>query len=70
MEIVNQTEAIMQAATVTETGTFRYGYDPKVMFAATRSGAARRAREAAAATAPSRPHLLRRLIALVGTPQS
>ena len=64
--IDNPTEAIMSDTTT----TLRYGYEPKVAFAATRAGAARRAREAAiaATSASSRPgpapHLLRRLFAL------
>jgi hypothetical protein len=51
MEITNQTEATMQAATISDTATPRYGYAPQVMFAATRAGAERRARETAAAAA-------------------
>ena len=51
MEIDNRTEATMQAATISDTATPRYGYAPQVMFAATRAGAERRARETAAATA-------------------
>jgi len=49
MEIDNPTEATMQAATISDAATPRYGYDPQVMFAATRAGAERRARETAAA---------------------
>jgi hypothetical protein len=51
MEIDNRTEATMQAATLGETGTPRYGYAPQAMFAATRAGAERRARETVAAVA-------------------
>ena len=47
----NHTEATMQAATLTGPSAPRYGYQPQVMFAATRAGAERRAREAAAAAA-------------------
>ena len=46
MEIDNQTEAIMSDITAP-----RYGYDPKVAFAATRSCAERRARESATTVA-------------------
>jgi hypothetical protein len=45
MEIDNPTEATMHAATISDTATPRYGYAPQVMFAATRAGADRRARE-------------------------
>ena len=45
--IDNPTEAIMSD---TPTTTLRYGYQPSAAFAATRAGAARRAREAAAAS--------------------
>ena len=62
MEIDNQTEATMSDITAP-----RYGYDPKVAFAATRSCAERRARDSAAAVPPDeglmRPaqRLIRRL---------
>jgi hypothetical protein len=49
--IDNSTEAIMSAATISDTATQRYGYAPQAMFAATRAGAERRARETAAAAA-------------------
>lgn len=49
--IDNSTEAIMSAANISDTATPRYGYAPQVMFAATRAGAERRARETAAAAA-------------------
>jgi hypothetical protein len=72
MEIDNRTEATMQTATISDAAAPRYGYAPQVMFAATRAGAERRAREATtvatsdgARPAPSR-HLLRRLAALLG----
>ncbi len=75
MEIDNQTEATMHAATISHTATPRYGYAPQVMFAATRAGAERRARETATAAAldgrRTRPtqHLIRRLTArLAGSP--
>ena len=67
MEIDNQTEATMYAATISDTATPRYGYAPQVMFAATRAGAERKARETATAAVLDgrrmRPaqHLLRRL---------
>jgi hypothetical protein len=52
MEIdTNETEAIMSDIT-----TPRYGYAPQVMFAATRAGAERRARETAVTTAADRRH--------------
>ncbi len=76
MEIDNETEATMHAATISDTATPRYGYAPQVMFAATRASAERRAREtAAAATADgrrSRPaqSLIRRLTARLAAPQS
>jgi len=66
--IDNQTEAIMS-----DTTTLRYGYEPSAAFAATRAGAARRARETAAASTsvgprPDRaPSLLYRLSALFAT---
>jgi hypothetical protein len=68
MEIDNQTEATMQAATISDTATPRYGYAPQVMFAATRAGAERRTHETAAAVAGDTPqarsaqHLIRRLV--------
>jgi putative effector of murein hydrolase len=49
MEIDNRTEETMQAATLSDTATPRYGYAPQTMFAATRAGAERRARETATA---------------------
>lgn len=60
--IDNSTEA-----TMTDTATPRYGYAPQAMFAATRAGAERRAREnAVAATSAgglaATPRLLRRLV--------
>ena len=55
MEIDNHTEATMHTATISDTATPRYGFEPTVMFAATRAGAARRARETAAAAALSEP---------------
>jgi hypothetical protein len=67
--IDNSTEATMSAATISDTATQRYGYAPQAMFAATRAGAERRARETAAAAAAdargSRPArtLIRRLAA-------
>ena len=52
MEIdTNQTEATMQPVILSNPITHRYGYQPQVMFAATRAGAERRARETAAAAA-------------------
>jgi hypothetical protein len=65
--IDNSTEATMSAATMSDTATPRYGYAPQAMFAATRAGAERRARETAAVAATdrrrSRParNLIRRL---------
>ena len=62
----NHTEATMQAATPTGTSAPRYGYQPQVMFAATRAGAERRARETAAAAALDTPsstrYAIRRLV--------
>lgn len=49
--IGNSREAIMSATIISDTATCRYGYAPQVMFAATRAGAERRARDAAAAAA-------------------
>jgi hypothetical protein len=72
MEIDNQTEATMHAATISDTATPRYGYAPQVMFAATRAGAERRASETAAAAALDRSqarsarHLIRRLATRLG----
>ena len=66
--IDNPTEAIMS-----DTTTLRYGYEPRAAFAATRAGAARRARETATAASPASgrpgpaPHVLRRLSALFAT---
>jgi hypothetical protein len=57
MEIDNQTEATMQAATLSSTATLshsRYGHAPQAMFAATRAGAERRGRETAAAATVAR----------------
>lgn len=72
MEIdTKQTEAIMQAATITDT-TPRYGFQPQAMFAATRAGAERRRLETGAVTAvDSATHrsirsLAHRLVALIG----
>ena len=53
--IDNSTEAIMSAANISDTATQRYGYAPQVMFAATRAGAERRARERAADARGSHP---------------
>lgn len=64
---INEPQDNPTEATMSDTATPRYGYDPKVAFAATRAGAERRARETAAAatfderrTRPA-PHPLRRL---------
>jgi hypothetical protein len=46
--IDNPTEAIMSDTATMTTTTLRYGYQPSSAFAATRAGAARRARETAA----------------------
>lgn len=69
--IDNPTEATMHSATISDTATPRYGFAPQVMFAATRAGAERRARETAAAAAPdtaTRPaqNLFRRLATRLG----
>jgi len=70
--IDNLTEAIM-SDTATTTTTLRYGYQPSSAFAATRAGAARRAREtvaAATSTSPQpgkAPSLPLRLTAFVAT---
>ncbi|MGZ5326514.1 MAG: hypothetical protein ACXWEL_07790, partial [Solirubrobacterales bacterium] len=70
--IDDPTEATMHAATISDTAAPRYGDAPQVMFAATRAGAERRAREAAAAAALDRPqarsaqHLIRRLATRLG----
>ena len=64
--IDNLTEATMSATT-----TSRYGFAPTAAFAATRAGAERRAREAAAAATSDSEgrvpahHLLRRLATLL-----
>jgi len=66
----------MQGATISDTATFRYGYDPKVMFAATLAGAERRPREIATAPAVDgrrmRPaqRLIRRLTTRLAAPPS
>ena len=66
--IDNPTEATVSAGSITRTPTYRYGYAPQAMFAATRAGAERRAREAAAVAAPdargsrSARSLIRRLV--------
>ena len=71
MEIDNRTEATMQAATISDTATPRYGYAPQIAFAATRAFAERQLREASAAPAPggsrsrSTRHLIRRLATLL-----
>ena len=67
--IDNSTEAIMSAANISDTATPRYGYAPQVMFAATRAGAERRARETAdAAAADARgSHPARNLIHRLAT---
>ncbi len=68
--IDDQAEALMSAATISETAAPRYGYPPQAMFAATRAGAERRARETAAAVTretashPGR-NLFRRLASLL-----
>jgi len=75
MKIGNQTEEIMHAATISDTATPRYGYDPKVMFAATRAYAERRALETTATAIGRRPthsakHLIRRLFTRLPTSSS
>lgn len=67
--IDDQPEALMSAATISETAAPRYGYPPQAMFAATRAGAERRARETAAAVTPETAShgrtLFRRLASLL-----
>jgi len=51
MKFDNPTEATMSTVRITDTAAQRYGYSTQSMFAATRAGAERRARETAVAAA-------------------